>query len=400
MVLKKKKFQLSLLYSISFILLLLLTGCWDRIEVNDLAIITAMGVEKKEDDLIELTVLVFVPKESTGKQEMEGGTSGSPSVLFRSAEGVTIADAMSKLQQKFPRRLFWGHAEVLIIGEKFAQEDIRPHLDFILRHPQLRERANVFVSKQNMEEIFQLSPPIERNLAEVLYELSKLKIGMDVTVKTLGQMFVGDSKAAAIPYIEILPPKKGQPKNQTITYITGTAIFKEGKMIGLIDEKMTRGVLWFRNEIVDAVVTIKPDNEKGYVSMSLLRARSVLIPKIEDNRWHITLKAVTEDDIIQNGTRLNMHRRENIEMLEKKLVEEIEGRIQSAIETVQKEMKADIFGFAEAFERSYPEIWEKNKDNWEEIFPNVTVTIDAKAYVRRPGMNIKPALFPEEEVKN
>lgn len=379
----------------------LLTGCWDRKEVNDLAIITAAGFDKNSDDMIELSVLVFIPKSGDGGQQMGGGGSGGGQhVLVRSADGITIADAMSKLQQKFPRRLFWGHADVFIIGENLAKEDVRPHLDFILRHPQLRERANIFVSKQSAKEIISLTPPLERDSAEVLHEMAALKIGMDVTVKKFAQMLIGKSTAAAAPYIEILPPPKGKKKEETIGFITGTAVFKKGKMIDVIDEHVTRGVLWLRNEIKLAIVSVKPEDVEGHVSLSLLRAKTKLKPSIKDGKWKITLKAETEDDIIKNGTNLDLQDPKIVRKLEQYLIEDIKQKVQTALDIVQKEMNADIFGFAEAFHRAYPDIWEKNKDEWDEIFPNVEVEIDAKAYIRRPGMVTQPAVIPKEEVKN
>ena len=41
--------------------LLCLTGCWDRVEVNDLAIVTGTAIDKKDDE-IELTIQIFRPK--------------------------------------------------------------------------------------------------------------------------------------------------------------------------------------------------------------------------------------------------------------------------------------------------------------------------------------------------
>lgn len=382
-------------------IVILLSGCWDRKEVNDLAIIVAAGIDKKSDETLELTVQVFTPKAGGGSQQMgeSGSSGGGQPVVVRSAEGITIADAMSKLQQLYPRRLFWGHAEVFIIDEKLAIEDIRPKLDFILRHPQLRDRSHIYISKEPAKKVLSLTPPLERDLSEVLRELSMLKIGMEVTVMEVAQMFIGDSGAAALPLIEILESQPPQKKDQTIAYISGTAIFKKGKMVGTIDGAQTRGVLWLRNEINEAVVTIKPEIVDGYISMVLLHAHTKLIPSIENGKWKIILKAYTEDDIINNGTVLDISDQNTIKMLEHKLEKDITSRVYSALDVVQKEMNADIFGFSEAFHRSYPDIWNKNKDNWDEIFPQVEVTIESKANVRRPGMVTQPSLIPEEEVK-
>ncbi|HEX7057354.1 MAG TPA: Ger(x)C family spore germination protein [Bacilli bacterium] len=380
-----------------------LTGCWDRKEVNDIALITALGIDKK-GNRVEITTLEFIPK-GGGQQGFGGGGGESGGgaqnlTLVRSAEGLTISDAISKLQKKIPRVMFWGLCEVFIMHEDIAKDGIAGHVDFLFRHPQLRERSEVFISKQKAKDVLSLIPPLERDPSEVLRELAELKIGMHVTTKDLAEMLIGESGAQAVPYIEILPPQaKGAASNQTIAYMTGTAIFKHGKMVGRIDEATTRGVLWLQNAINMAIVTIQPKDAKGYVSMNLLKAHSRLIPKIESGKWKITLILETDDDVVQNTTALDIQDPKITKQLEQDLRKSVINRVNSALSQVQKKMKADIFGFADAFHRAYPKEWKENKDVWDDIFPNVAVSIKVKAHLRRPGLINKPAGLPEQEVK-
>ena len=70
------------------------------------------------------------------KAAVEGaGSGGSPQTLVRSAKGITIADAMAKLQEKLPRHIFWGHSEVFIFNRELAMDGIADHIDFILLTP-------------------------------------------------------------------------------------------------------------------------------------------------------------------------------------------------------------------------------------------------------------------------
>ncbi|WML44224.1 Ger(x)C family spore germination protein [Neobacillus sp. PS3-40] len=379
---------------------LLLTGCWDRQEVNDLALVTAAGVDRNSDGSIELSVLVFIPKGKSSQQGVEGGSGGGGSVqtLVRSADGKTIADAMSKLQEKIPRHIFWGHCKVFIFDEELAKNGVAPQVDFILRHPQLRERAQLFVSEQKTKEILNLIPPLERDISEVLREFGSFKIGMEITAKDFSQMLISESQAGAIPWIKILPPEQGE-KNQSIAYITGTAIFIKGKMIGRIDDSITRGVLWFRDEVRIATITVKPKvRGGGYVSMNILRANTKLIPKIVNGKWKIKLHAVADTDIIQNTTNLDMARPEIVKPLEEKINKQIKNKANEALAQVQKEMNADIFGFADAFHRKYPKEWAKQKYRWNEIFPTLEVTIEANIKIRRQGMNSVLSNNPQKEV--
>ncbi|WP_199425935.1 Ger(x)C family spore germination protein [Thermaerobacillus caldiproteolyticus] len=382
--------------------LILLSGCWDRTEVNDLALIVGLGIDQKKDGKIMLTAELIVPQAVGGGGQMMGGGGGSGvsgQTVVRSGTGTTVADAISNLQEKLSRRVFWGHTKVVVFGEKAAKAGIRQHLDFLSRNPQIRLRSNVLVSKGTAKSVLELLPPIEQSSAEVLRELSESQLLLRVTIKEAMQMLSSDADAAALPMVKILPPEKGKKDLQTIAFIQRTAIFKKDKMIGDIDDKLTRGVLWLRNEIKRANVTVTLKGEKGNITATLIRAHTEFIPKYEKGKWKMIVKVTAEDDIILNGTKLDLLNPKYTKMIEKELENETNKRIRAALKTVQKEMKADIFDFADIFHRKYPREWNQVKNRWEQIFPTVEVIVETKAYVRRPGVNTAPQGLPEQEVK-
>ena len=180
--------------------------------------------------------------------------------FVRSAEGETIADAMARLQEELTREVFWGQNEVLIIGEKLAKEGISDQIDFWMRHSEPRIRADVFVSKGKAKTVLEAMPELERDTAKQLRKIVKTHIGVKVTVKDLSQMLSSESNAAVLPWVENLPPSQ-MDKKKAIPIINGAAIFKEGKMVGRLDDKETRGILWPRNEIKSGVITISFEDE-------------------------------------------------------------------------------------------------------------------------------------------
>ncbi|MDF2671248.1 MAG: grkc, partial [Paenibacillus sp.] len=113
--------------------LLTSTGCWDRKEVNDLAIVMATAIDQLDNDRVELSIQIFIPRSTGGAQELSSSgksQSGSKSTMVHSASGTTVADAMSHLQAKLSRRLFWGHAEVFVFGEARARKGISDDMDY------------------------------------------------------------------------------------------------------------------------------------------------------------------------------------------------------------------------------------------------------------------------------
>lgn len=373
-----------------------LSGCWDKTEVNDLTIITAAGLDLTENHQLELSVKIYLTSPSSSQQM--GGFSGSDSKgaglsVVRTATGMTMADAASKLQQMIPREMFWGQNEVFIFGERLAKEGLAEPVEYLMRHPAPRERANVFVSKGSAKDVLQLEPPIERSVADALRKMAKLQTGLSITMKELAQMMAGKAKGAVIPLLEIKPKQENQ---EAFPFINGTAILKNGKMVGRMNDSATRGIMWLRNEVKRATVTVFPKNAKGYVSFQLLKSHTELVPHMHGDNWSITVRIDTQDDIIENTTDMDIADPKYTEELEKELGADIKRRVNMALAQAQKEMKADIFNFADAFYRKYPKEWNQNKDRWDEIYPNVEVKLETNPKVARPGLTGKSATKPNQ----
>lgn len=377
---------------------LLLNGCWDRTEINDLALITAVAIDQAKDQTIELSVQMVIPRQIGGGQSIGEGSSGDQYTIVRTEYGSNIADALSKLQSVVPRKIFWGQCKVFIFGEALAKDGIQESMDFLVRHPQTRERANVYVSKGKAAKILFLSPPMERSSAEVLRELSNLAIGIRVTLNELNLMLSEEPQTAILPYVHILPAEKGLKELQTIPYLIGAAIFQNDKMIGQISEKTTRGVLWLRDEIQEYTATFQSEKIKGSVSLKPVKATVKFIPIIEHNKWKLTILVLTKGDIIQNGTFLNPIGPNIVYEFEQAFEKDVKDRIELALREVQHNMKTDVFHFAKAFYRKYPKQWLQVKDRWNTLFPQIEVDIVVKAIIVMPGLVGPPGGMPTHEV--
>ncbi|MFD1177038.1 Ger(x)C family spore germination protein [Paenibacillus puldeungensis] len=383
---------------LSILLLLLLGGCWDRKELNELALVSALSLDKAENNQIQATVQLVLPQSQTGSMgggNPEGGMSGRTST--QSETGVDVTDALSKLQGKIPRRMFWGQCKIFIFNEAVAREGIQEELDFLLRSPQTRERAYMFVSKGSAAKVLELMPSIERTSADVLRRVSDLKIGMRVNMKQFSGMLMGESQAAILPLVYIVPQSLSSEQVKEIPNILGSVLFKKDRMVGEISEKTTRGVMWIRNEIGE--YTIVFDTEEGRVSLRPIKSQAKLIPEIKGEDWMMTIKVKSEGDIEENNTLLNPLNPKYLAVMNKGFEKDVKERIELAINEVQRKQKVDVLDFAKAFHRKYPRQWEKMKERWAEQFPKVRVNIEVHASINRPGLTSSPGGVPKEEVR-
>ncbi|MGM0714342.1 Ger(x)C family spore germination protein [Brevibacillus parabrevis] len=370
----------------------LLGGCWDRTEVNDLAIITAAAVDKAGKDEIDLSIQVFIPKEvGGGGLGVPTGSSTRQLTTVLSGKGINIADAMSKVQAKLSRKVFWGHCKIYLFGEEIAREGIADHIDFLVRHPEPRNRAYLYISKGKAVETLGIESVLERSTAEALREYASLHIGMPVTLIDFRNMLKSEAQAVAIPYIQEGNKLKDKEQIQKNTPLLGTAIFKQDKLAGVLTLKATRGLLWLRNEITRASISVNLPEGQGLVSVVPIRATTKLIPHIANGKWSILVKIDTEGDIVENATKLNMMEPGSVALVQKSVNDEIKSRIRLALFHLQKEFDADAGNFAAAFHRKYPQEWKQAKPMWDALYPQIDVNIQVQAAVRRPGLISRPA---------
>ena len=148
----------------------LLTSCWSAREIDHLAFIAAMGIDR-EDEGIKLTVQIIVGGAGGGGGEGEG--SGAP-VWVTSSTGNSLSEAVFNLNQIISKTPFWSHAYVLIIGEELAREGIAEVLDWVGRDRQMRDRVLIAVAQGKAEDILMVEPKMTQLPAEYIESLLRL----------------------------------------------------------------------------------------------------------------------------------------------------------------------------------------------------------------------------------
>ncbi|WP_158289290.1 Ger(x)C family spore germination protein [Paenibacillus flagellatus] len=381
----------------------LLAGCWDSREVNELAVVMAAAIDQADEQNIELSVQVYNPRTAGGGGQvgqMSGGSGGGAGAfVVRSAVGSTMADAMSKLQEKLPRQIFWGHGEVFVIGEAVASKGLREHMDFLLRSPEIRDKADVFIVKGKAKPLLTLPVPLEGNTAQTMGKLADIHLGVQVSIINLTRMLAGSARGAILPLVQLSQSEEKAGDSGKIPFMTGAGVLKNDKLIGYIDVATMRGAMWVRDEIELATVTVTPTRtERGDVTVRLVRSRTKLVPRIEDGKWAITVESEAQGDILQNTTNVDFGNPLLAGRLEQDFNDQIERRMTGAIEKLQK-MNADVLGFSQAFHRRYPKEWNKVKDRWDEQFPHVQATAVVKVKIERHGLSSSGAVRPNDEVQ-
>ncbi|MGO4496235.1 Ger(x)C family spore germination protein [Paenibacillus sp. 2RAB27] len=370
---------------------LLLTGCWDRVEVNDMAFIIAAGIDKLTEDEIEVTVQVFIPNPAASSGE--GGT-GQGNVYTVSSKGNSMPDALSELQKKFPRYFSWGHAKAYFFGEGLARSGMFDDFDFLFRDIQPREQANFFVCRGTAKEL--LEAQNDPNTYETLIKLSQKPLIQSATMHDIEEVLSGESGAFLLPVANKSKMITNQVK-KTILTVEGMSVIKEGKLACFLTRDEQMGIRLLIHEDLGRNITLTEHEAGGKVVIKIINTDLHLHPSIENGIWKMTVQLELEADVVQNSTALLLaNGSDNMRKLEEPFDKKIKGILRDTLQQLQHDQKADVLGFARAFHKKYPREWKQAKANWSTIFPTMDVQLEVKSTIQRPGISNFPSMTGQQ----
>lgn len=371
------------------LMLFLVGGCWDRKEIDDVAIMVAIGVDKDTGKKFKVFTQVIRPGK-VGQAGSEGSRgkkeSGPESVWVAGTTGVTLSDAYRRLSVQSSRFFFAADNQVIIFGPTLAAEGIAPTMDFFTREYQQRRRVLILIAQDEVKDILKGNPNQEnipaleiREVAMRAYDFSRVDL---VKINDLLYMLSTEGRDPVVPIIELRKDQQG-------FFIQSMGIFKGDRMAGKLTQAESRGYLWITGKAQRGSLAIKtPGDERNFVTLSITRAKSKIEPLIKEGEIFINITIDEEAELVEDLS-ANKLSPQRFKLLEQRQALVIKNEALAAIRKAQK-VKADIFGFGEAVHRSYPKEWRKLKENWNDIFPNLKVNIKVITKLRRSGLTYDP----------
>ena len=139
-------------------LLFLCSGCIPSVELNERAIVQAIGVDSVKGGY-RVSLQIFSPGGGDGPTEIDAGQQNAKMIT---AEGKTISDAIQQATLEQGRQIFYGHNRLLVIGESTVKKGISNILPFFNSGYQSRPSINVMAAEGTAEGI--LSANIQQGI--------------------------------------------------------------------------------------------------------------------------------------------------------------------------------------------------------------------------------------------
>lgn len=375
-----------------FLLLLLLTGCWNRREIETMGFSLAAGFDwNEETEMYEVTVQIVNPRALA----KEAGGAEQQTTWVVTATGHTVFDAIRNLTDVSPRKIWWGHTQVLVVGEAAARRGMRPALDFVSRDGEARGLFWVLITRGKAREILTRPTNAAKIGALELVELIKSERwnAATHTVRMHDFLIMLSGHGAATTGLVELARRDFDPSEEsahmeggpsTDFRLLGNAVFRGDRLIGYLSEVETRGMLWVKGKFKGGIVHV-PCPDHGIIGMEIVHAAASVQPFLEKSRPAFSVTIKVDANIGDKECAVPFRTPEAFAQLNERLGKAVKGEIAAVLDASHR-LGADLFGFGDRLEQELPVVWRRVEKDWAKEFLRSPVYVKVNAKTRHKGL--------------
>jgi spore germination protein KC len=390
-------------------LFLNLSGCWSYRELNNYSFLVALGVDKgKAPGTFMLIEQLAIPSNMKAGGGQSGGGGADSAFWNVESEGETVFSTVRDLTRKVQRKPFYGHNSILLFGREIAEEGIFKYIDFIVRDTEPRISTLMVVAKDKAAEILAQKPHLEKTTASKIEKALEGHIFssyfQQIQVKDFVEDMLAENKAAVVPIVELVDlevteekggggkgggkgqtdsqsgsqsPDKGQKSEASqnrVLVINRSAVFKQYKMVGDLDNIQSRGFCFATNKASGGIIVIDSPDGKGKIEIEFNKVKAKIKPVLKGDKPSIIIEVKMLGGIAAQESEKNNATPEKLKKISEKVNEAVKNEIMSSVNKA-KEIDADIFGFGNEIYRKNPKVWKKLKKNWDEELKKLDVKV-------------------------
>lgn len=308
----------AILLAVLFIFTFFFSNDFGLIDVEKTSIITAIAIDLEDENYIATAQIAVPEATDTNTENQKAQISGKGSTI-----GAAIKD-LGDTSGWFPKLSF---CNLILIGNGFKDANVIKVLDYFAKTLRVQDSALVAMSEKKASELLELASPLDNISSFALQKILLKTTGFDrdvapTDIKTFCSLHYSKSGSAFMPLIKVIPSsigkssdEQGNSSGQESTESgkdTGsgggssgqddkknylfdaktTVLFKDGKMVGQLDENMTLAF----NALTDKFkgTTIPLNDVSGELSKNdnylLTVMRAIPSIKVFANDNEITLK--------------------------------------------------------------------------------------------------------------
>lgn len=382
--------------SLMILAIMLLSGCSGGRELNELAIIISIGIDKSENDYL-FTFQVLHPIAIASNKTV----NESPITIYTET-GKDLFEAKRRTTKQSPRELYNSHLRTVVFSEEVAKEGIAEILDFFVRDHELRSDFYFFIAKgTTANHILRGLTPLEvvpgieliRSLrtSEKLWAPTKT-----VQLLELVNGIITDGKNPVLTGVEVHEHTKHsnsiealKQTNAPKLVISNLAAFRGDKLAGWLTEDESKGYNYMMGNVKDTAEDIQYDDQNEVV-FEVVKTKAKSKVYLLNDKPAINVEIVLKTNVATQKGDLDITNQGIKDEVEWKMEQKVKNSCYTALESAQKDLGTDIFGFGDKIHKKYPKLWKKLKNNWNNEFVSLQVNIEVHVQIGNLGEVEKP----------
>ncbi|MFC4559429.1 Ger(x)C family spore germination protein [Virgibacillus kekensis] len=373
-------------------IVLLLTGCWDRVEIEQRGFVVGMAVDLaeeggEEENKPEITVTNQFAVPSAMGAPGGGGDGGDSKGFFNlSSTGNSLYEIQNEMATLTSRSPFFQHLQMFIVSGELAS---KPNLfsnamDLVIRNYNMRRVVNVVISDGPAKEILETEPKAEK--LPVFYFQSimenSFKNAEVIEPVTIGQIhkFLLSKMSFVLPRVR----KMGEKLDYE-----GLSVFQghNDQMVGVLNALETKGYNLLMGQVKGGTLEIMMD---GYpVMIEILKSNNAV--KIKDSNPQnaaVSIDIKVEGTIAETFSTASFASAKIRKEAVKKTEKVIEKLADDTLKKAQDELRVDILGIGQLYRQNHYNEWKKIKENWDRgrnYFSQARITVNAEVNLQSTG---------------
>lgn len=375
----RRKIRASILL---LLCILLLSGCWDKIEIEDRLFVLAVGVDKVREEEQKTPedryTLSFVSPLVDKVKEGEG-----PAFNTYKTVSNTLIMSLSQLLERFSQKQFFGHTRAVFFGEDIMKDDklLKGLIDGMYRFQELHGSMNAYIVPGRAEDVFNVEPAFDRLLMPYIVGITE---NADYTSKvmklSLSDMIIKltDQKGSlVIP--QVIPEKKEVRMN-------GAGVLKDYKLIGYLGDEEVAVYNWLTDKAQGGNISV----EYKDISVAFRHFtfnRDIELSKVEDGKIYLNYNMKTEGSIEEYKIDQNILNENILKEIGKEVEKRIKGESEKLIKKFQEEFRVDLIGVKDYLSKYQPKLYKTIESDYDNYFVNnIVINVTADVRIRRIGM--------------
>lgn len=359
---------------ILFISLFLLSGC-SYSELNDLAVVSALGIDYSDNEF-KLTAQVMDVKNSN-----DGGSNAN--TLIYESSGDTIAKAIRNFSVRYPKNVYLGHLEFIVISKDVSFK-INDVFDYIMRSPEVRSSSYIlFCDDDSARDILKPNNEVKDrfpvdSLKTVLLD-SKDRTGTIYDL-SLEEFLSSYLKKGIDPVVPIVRNNPDKGMSASSTFIDRLASFKNKRLLSSFTNEQSIAYNIINNNFNDIVINgMYKDNVFGAV---VYNPKSSVDLSISNDVVYVKIDVKIDSKIIEISDKVDLTSKSVQSDIKKEINSKLKSYIYSLI-NYSSDNNTETLGLKNMIYRNYYKDYPRFKNK--NIYKDARFSIDITNNMYRFG---------------